>query len=344
MVDHLMYLGTDDGIVVVRRLPGDWGVLGAGLKGLQISALAHRPGQPREVLAGTYGRGMFHSSDAGQNWQPVNCGLAHGHLRSILWDPEDPGVVLAGTEPVAIYRSRDGGQTWSELPAIRSIPGHERWYLPYSPRAGAVRCIVGVPGLAGTYYAGVEQGGVLYSDDGGESWVLLNSTLHPDIHQVVVAADGGSILLTATGGGVFQSIDGGRRWEQVTPDYTRALVQQPGHPYIIVAGPAARVGHLGRVERSYDGGSNWEQWSHGLLVPLPGMVEQLVANPGGLDDLGGIFAVLSSGEIYHSDFNRADWTLIVQGMPPIRVIDVGVGRQRRDGRSLPGTRHLTPDI
>jgi hypothetical protein len=324
MVDRLMYLGTDDGIVVVRRLPGDWEDLGAGLKGLQVSALAHRPGQPREVLAGTYGRGMFHSSDAGHSWQPVSCGLACGYVRSILWDPDDPRLVLAGTEPVAIYRSRDGGRTWSELPAIRSVQGHERWYLPYSPRAGAVRCLVAVPGLSGTYYAGIEQGGILSSDDGGESWVLLNTTLHPDVHQVIVAAGDGSFLLTATGGGIFQSMNGGQLWEPVTPDYTRALVQRPGHPSVIVAGPAARVGHLGRVERSCDGGSNWEQWSRGLLVPLPGMVEQLIANPGGLDDLGGIFAVLSSGELCHSEFDRADWTPIVQGVPPIRVIDVAV--------------------
>src|SRR5260370_42195077 len=107
MVDHLLYLGTDDGIVVMRRRPDDWEDLGAGLKGLKISALAHRPDRPSEILAGTYGRGLFHSSDAGHTWQALNSGLAQGYIRSILWDQADPRLVFVGTEPAAIYRSVD---------------------------------------------------------------------------------------------------------------------------------------------------------------------------------------------------------------------------------------------
>jgi photosystem II stability/assembly factor-like uncharacterized protein len=321
-----LYLGTDDGIVVMRRRPGDWEDLGAGLKGLKISALAHRPDRPYEILAGTYGRGLFHSSDAGHTWQALNSGLAQGYIRSILWDQADPRLVFAGTEPAAIYRSVDSGQSWIDLPSVRSVPGHEQWYLPYSPRAGAVRSLTAVPGLVGTLYAGIEQGGVLFTFDRGDSWTLLNHTVHPDVHQVIVSANGGSIVLAATGGGIFQSMDGGKLWVRFEPNYTRALVQQPGHPYIIFAGPAARVGHLGHVERSRDGGSTWEPWSDGMSVPLPGMVEQLVAGPGTLDDLGGLFAVLSSGEVCHSDFDRPDWTPIVcGGLPHINVVDVAGG-------------------
>jgi photosystem II stability/assembly factor-like uncharacterized protein len=326
MLDRLLYLGTDDGIVVVRRRPGDWEEIGAGLKGQKVWALAHRPDRPRELMAGTYGRGLYHSTDAGQTWQAVGNGLSQSYVRSILWDPADPSLLLAGTEPAAIFRSVDGGLTWHDLPSVRSVPGHERWYLPYSPRAGAVRSLAAVPGLDGTFYAAIEQGGVLYTSDRGDSWVLLNSTIHPDVHQVIVAADGGSMVLAATGGGIFQSTDGGKNWIRFAPDYTRAIVEQPGHPYIVVTGPAARVGHLGRVERSRDGGATWECWSHGLSVPLPGMVEQLAASPGSLDDLGGYFAVLSSGDVCHSEFDQPDWTPIVcGGLPHVNVIDLGTG-------------------
>ncbi len=325
MGDHLAYLGTGDGVVTLRRRPGWWEEVAVGLKGHDIWALAHRPGYPTEVLAGSYGRGIFASTDGGSSWQPSGDGITYGHVRSILFAPEDPGVVFVGTEPAAIFRSLDGGRTWHDLPTLRQLPGHERWYLPYSPRAGAVRTLTGVPGLAGSFYAGIEQGGVIFSFDGGETWQLLTGT-NEDVHQVVVAANGGSIVVAATGGGIYRSFDGGKVWDQVMSDYTRAVIPQPGHSEILFAGPALRVGHLGRVERSCDGGSTWQLWSAGLPAPLAGMVEHFAARPGHLDDLGGLFAVLSTGEVYHCDFDQPDWVPVICGSArQVNTIELAVG-------------------
>lgn len=326
MSEQLLYLGTDDGVVTLRRIPSDWEEVTVGLKGQRIWALAHQPGHPRVIFAGSYGRGLFCSADGGQTWEARTNGLTFTYIRSILFDPANPRQIFVGTEPAAIFRSLDGGQSWEELTALRSLPGHERWYLPYSPRAGAVRTLAAVSHLPGSLYAGIEQGGVVFTYDWGDTWQLLDGGVNEDVHQVLVAANGGATIFAATGGGVFRSFDGGHRWEQVLADYTRAVATQPGHPAVIFAGPAARVGHEGRVERSRDEGSTWQPWTHGLPVPLAGMVDQFASRPGTLDTLGGLFAVLSTGEVYHTDLDQPDWVPITCGnLPQVNTIELAVG-------------------
>lgn len=325
MSEHLIYIGTDDGVIAMRRLPGSWEQVSTGLSGHAIWTLAHLPGRPQEVFAGSYGRGLFYSPDAGQTWQPRNTGLAYTHVRAILVDPLDASRVFVGTEPASVFRSVDRGQTWQELTSVRQLPGHERWFLPYSPRAGAVRTLEAVPGLPNSFYGGIEQGGVIFTYDGGDTWQLLDG-VNQDVHDLLVDADGGVIVFAATGGGVYRSFDGGKTWDHVIADYTRAVAQQPGHPEIVYAGPSLRVGHEGRIERSEDAGSTWRPWWCGLQVPLAGMVEQFAVRSGTLDDLGGIFAVLSDGDVYHCDLDQPDWVpLICGGAPRVNAIDLAVG-------------------
>src|SRR5258708_19353568 len=88
------------------------------------------------ILAGSYGKGMFRSADGGRTWASANTGLTASAFRCIAPDPLNPGAILAGTEPARIFRSRDGGRSWRELAGITRIDGDEKWYVPYSPRAG----------------------------------------------------------------------------------------------------------------------------------------------------------------------------------------------------------------
>ena len=325
-MDYLSYWGTNDGVLVMRRRAGHWEELAAGLKGHRITALAHQPGRPEAIFAGGYGGGLFFTEDAGASWQERNVGLTFTYVRSILFDPADPTRVLVGTEPAAVFRSVDSGQTWSELSELRGLPGHKKWFLPYSPRNGAVRSLAAVPGQSGSFYAGIEGGGVAFTYDDGNTWQMLDQGVDEDVHQVMVAVGSGGTTFAATGGGVYRSFNGGKTWERVLADYTRALAQQPGHLTVEFAGPAGKVGHEGRVERTVDDGSTWLPWTGGLTIPLSGMVDQFLVRPGSLNELGGIFAVLTDGAIWHSNFDTASWVPIVGGgAPHVNVVENAVG-------------------
>jgi photosystem II stability/assembly factor-like uncharacterized protein len=310
MVDA--WIGTRNGI---HRLP-DGTLEPAGLDGLHVSAVhALRDGGRSAVLAGSYGDGLFRSGDGGASWEKVEPGLTAPAFRCIAEDPAQPGALLAGTEPARLFRSADAGASWEELAGVTRIPGHEQWFLPYSPRAGALRNVYSPPGRPGRLLASVEVGGLLASDDGGATFTCAPVIADEDIHLVTGSPDDGDVLYVALGtawlaqrpgrreprGGVARSRDGGERWERVQTDYTRAVLVPPQAPDVVLAGPARRVGEGGRIVVSADGGDTWEPAGDGIETPMPDMVELFVAAPD-----GGVWAICSGGRLLRA--TPGDWT------------------------------------
>jgi photosystem II stability/assembly factor-like uncharacterized protein len=308
------YVGTSSG---VYRLV-DAAAEPLGLQAERISAIhAWREGGRVTILAGSYGNGMFRSADGGRTWEAANEGLTAPALRCIAPDPLNPGALLAGTEPARLFRSHDGGATWRELAGITQIPGYEAWFLPYSPRAGAVRNVYAPPDRPGRLFASVEVGGLLRSEDGGETWTCEPVIDDEDIHHITGHPDNPDLLYASLGyaslshrwreddrhqfGGIARSRDGGKSWQKLETDYTRATIIPPSRHDLLVAGPAPHVGREGRIVVSADRGDTWEPLDAGVATPMPDMVERFVAAP---DDA--IWAICSGGRLLRA--TPGDWT------------------------------------
>ena len=123
----------------------------------------------------------------------------------------------------------------------------------------------------GRMYAAVEVGGVLVSDDSGETWHLVEGSdgkpdlsrefgtmVHADVHSITVHPTSCEIITAATGGGLFRSADGGATWKNLYPCYIRAMWVDPEDPQHMIAGPADGVSRNGRIEESFDGGWTWQ--------------------------------------------------------------------------------------
>jgi photosystem II stability/assembly factor-like uncharacterized protein len=312
-------VGTEDGVV---GLAG--GMRRLGLEGHRVSAIYafREPGRTDPVLlAGTYGEGLRRSEDGGETWQPVE-GMTAPAVRTLGPDPLDAGALLCGTEPARLFRSTDGGATWSELAGISALPEHAGWFLPYSPRAGAVRNVDAVPGDLGHAVASVEVGGMLRSTDGGKTWSIEEIAGNDDIHQVtgdplqpgrVWASLGYAALPTRTRhpgdrhlGGVARSDDAGRTWSLLHTDYTRSTIPVPGVPGVVVSGPAPRVGEAGRIATSGDEGATWQPAADGIETPMPDMVELFMPAPD-----GSVFAVCSGGRLLRAEPDRWRWASVL---------------------------------
>jgi photosystem II stability/assembly factor-like uncharacterized protein len=314
MLEKRLFLGTEDGVRLLRHDGAVWQVAAEGLRGKKVWAVAAQRGDPSIYLAGTYGDGLYRSEDDGMTWRSSEDGLAYGHIRAIVFDPNDAQTVHIGTEPAAMFRSDDGGHSWRELETIQHLPGASEWFLPYSPRRGAIRSIVVVPSVSGTIYGGIEQGGVILSRDGGNSWQLLGGGVHPDIHQLLLSSENPVRIYGATGGGLYRSDDSGSTWVRLIRDYIRAVWQDQLNPGRLWAAPAQRVGALGTILRSDDGGNNWHEAATGLVTPLPDMVEKFI---GPVDR--SLLAVTSGGRLLRGGTETLAWAEI-DPLPGVHVM------------------------
>jgi photosystem II stability/assembly factor-like uncharacterized protein len=324
MAEFETFVGSRDG---VYRLGGS-GLEECGLKGQRVWAIhawrGREPDGRTTVLAGTYGDGIMRSDDGGQTWEPSSDGLTATALRCIQPDPTRPGALLCGTEPARAFRSEDGGRSWQELDGIHQLEGYQEWYLPYSPRAGALRNLYSPPGQVRRLLGAVEVGGLLDSRDAGETWSYLDVSTDQENHYITGHPDDGDMHYAALGlatlrhlrettdrgtlSGVGRSRDGGRSWQKIQHQYTRAVIVPPTRPDLLLAAPSLQVGHGGRIEVSADGGDSWEAAGEGFESPMEVMVEVFVPAPDGT-----IWAVCSGGRLMCAEPGEWQWRSALHG-------------------------------
>ncbi len=157
-------------------------------KTMAIARIRVHPGNPDIVyvaaLGNPYGpnpeRGVFRSKDGGKTWDRV---LFHDEKTGAVdlsLDQKNPDILYAGLWEVfrtphslssggpgsGLYKSTDGGTTWSDLTKNTGLP---------TPVWGKVGVSVSAADSS-RIYAIIEakDGGVFVSDDGGQSWKLIN--------------------------------------------------------------------------------------------------------------------------------------------------------------------------
>lgn len=318
---QLLIVGTNKGIHVAQRVQNGWERLEHSLASHQVNSVSVMDGT---ILAGTKS-GIFRSEDLGQTWRGSSEGLTHTHIRWLAHHPGGSGRALAGAEPAAIFLSHDGGRLWQECPEVAAFRDEHGWYLPYSPEAGCVR---GFAFHGDRVYAAVEQGGLLRSDDAGETWHLAQGSngvprtppqgfIHPDVHSVAVHPSSPDLVFAPTGGGLYGSKDGGANWEHLYPSYCRAVWSDPADTGHLILGPADWVDRNGRVEASSDGGESWQAASDGLDTPWPrNMVERFLQVDSEL------LAVLSNGELLAASLPALHWQPILPDTGWVRALAV----------------------
>lgn len=323
-----LYLATGHGVVVAEWHDGRWRVTQQSLTGQAVTSVTACEGL---ILAGT-SKGIYRSDDNGATWREANQDLTIHHIRWLARPDPCLAFVLAGTEPAGIFISRDGGERWIPCPEVEELRDAHGWRLPYSPEAGCVRgfAIHGARPYSARVYAAVEVGGVLVSTDSGETWQLVlgsdgnpdiyrpyRSTVHPDVHSILVHPSLADLVIAATGGGLYHSDNGGASWRLLYECYCRAVWVDPDDPDHMLFGPADGVSKGGRIEETRDGGASWHAASGGMDVPWPNqMVERLT------QDGTWLLAVLSSGELWTAALDDLSWERILADVPDIRCAAV----------------------
>ena len=206
---------------------------------------------------------------------------------------------------VCTVSSSDGGKTWRQGPVTP---------LPHAAARLAVSPVNPQRAWLAAYEAGVYR-----TDDGGISWVHIDSYPSDYAHSVLShpsEADG--VLVGSEPAALFQSRDGGASWGECSgfravpessqwgfhaptrDSHVRDLVVSPGDAELLYAGI-----EVGGVVRSQDGGANWKQ--------LPGLDEDIHCLHLGTDAQRRVYAATASAP-YRSSDGGESWEKINDGL------------------------------
>ena len=330
-----LLVATTRGAAVLERdeLGAPWRKAGRVLEGHHLSSLMVTP--DGAIWAGVHNGGLFRSTDDGVTWEQRDSGITVPHVYSLGCRETDTGVTLyVGTEPVGIFRSTDDGASWQELPAIKSVPDHEKWSFPPPPHWPHTKSFLFDPRDPGTFYVAIEQGALLKTQDGGESWTEIDSFSRPDdpwykdVHRILYRPSDPDELIMLTGIGLYVSPDAGETWDRRTDGDFRI-----GYPDQIILSPLDenvmfmcgangnptvwRRTHQanGWILRTRDGGKSWEEANQGLPVMAQANIEAFTASyfPGGYE----LYAGNTDGEVYASSDDGDSWQMVADDLEPV---------------------------
>ena len=317
-----LIVATQHGLRVFKRVVDYWEEQDHALTGLELTGVDF---QGETGLVGTT-EGVFLTQDGGKNWVLDSDGIETPHVRWVRVLPQDPRYLYVGTEPANIYSKKVDEKKWRMSEAVTNLRDQNDWFLPYSPNPGCVR---GFGFHNNRIYASVEVGGLLKSDDYGDTWSLVagssgkprrepdSGEIHPDVHSVMSHTASKDLVFAPTGGGFFVSDDGGKSWDLKYKAYCRAVWIDPAVATHMVLGPADSVGRGGRIEHSTDGGETWHLLMDNLEEKWPGtMVERFFGTE---DEL---FAVLSNGKILTSRMGEFKWQYLLPGIGKVVMVSL----------------------
>ncbi len=153
---------------------GQPGVGWIGPDGGSVLGLVVDPFNENIVYAGTFGAGMFKSTDGGMNWYPISNGLPNPKIQSLAIDPVNSNILYAGTYRdergthfEGVYKSTDAGQSW-----FMSSTGLQASVIVYSIAVNPQNSNQVYISTRGTRHGNPDHwnGKVYRSDNGGASW------------------------------------------------------------------------------------------------------------------------------------------------------------------------------
>ena len=318
-----IFVGLSDGLMILHKQDSQWQVQ-RQFEGLSVQCLAADPQHPEWLYCGTFGQGLWRSTDAGSSWQPVGAGIQSPQIMSVAVSaterPGKWGVIYTGTEPSALYRSEDGGTTWQALPGMLALPSAPTWSFPPRPYTSHVRAIGLDPNRAGTLYVAIEAGALVRSFDGGQTWEDRQPGGPFDTHTLGLPLQRPGLIYSAAGDGFMQpgqgfveSQDGGTTWERpgdgLHYHYLWGLAVDPTNPesLVISAAPGPQQAHNPMHAESAIyrrlGSIAWQQVQEGL-PPSQGMLASALATD---EAEPGVFYAANNRGIFRSTDAGLTW-------------------------------------
>jgi photosystem II stability/assembly factor-like uncharacterized protein len=280
---------------------------------------------PRRLYAGTGEDGVFRSDDGGNSWQQINQGLT---FTEIWWIEQHPqtGELYAGTSPASVFKSIDGGDSWADCPRLRAMPETRDWTFPPPPHIAHVKGLALTPGDPKRVLGAVEEGWIIRSTDGGETWEDIKAGTEFDSHSVTVMPDDPRVVISTSGTGIYKSIDGGDSFAPahsgMTERYMTQIALHPSRPKLLLTAAAAvpppgwrrPEGAEAGFYRSEDQGESWQRLRGGLPEHITAAPRFITGDP---NDADCFLIGMNDGSVWLTPDRGDSFELALSGLPPV---------------------------
>lgn len=305
------------------------------------------------VTTGHWGPTVQRTMDFGESWTRGEDGPHYSRESGMsvdrIWHVE-PGMeddLWVGVEPAGLFRSDDHGETWNSVDGLNYRDDRKDW----EPGAGGLclHTILPYPGDSKRMVVGISAVGVLGTNDGGESWRVMNGDVRADyrpekimkedqvgscVHKMVRDPRDPAILYQQNHCGVYARKRGDPVWTSIEEGLPSGFgFPMAAHPhdagtvYIVpLVGDFNRVTPNGSmaVYRTSDGGRSWSRLSEGLPQEnayLTILREAMRTDP---KDPAGVYVGTKTGQLYHSRDEGESWSLLAEFLPPVLSVETGI--------------------
>src|SRR6266550_7104165 len=258
----------------------------------------------RERWAALDGSELWHASDG--TWSHIADlpGLRVGCIAATHAD------VFVGSSEARLFRV--AGDRLEPISGFDGADGRSTWYTPW----GGPPETRSISEWDDDVYVNVHVGGILRTDDGGQSWTPTID-VDADVHQVATAE---GLVLAACAGGLAVSEDRGANWtvraEGLEASYCRAVAVCDDA--VLVSASNGPRGGRSAVYRGALTSEGFERCRDGLPEWFDDNVDTSC-----LDALpDGSFAAFgtSDGRLFGSPDAGSSWTELASGLPAVRRV------------------------
>ncbi|MDD5675099.1 MAG: hypothetical protein PHC61_13100 [Chitinivibrionales bacterium] len=252
--------------------------------------------QKNALYAGTYGGGIFKSTDAGSTWFDINNGLENlivGNICSI------GDTLFAATWGFGICRSIDQGKSWQNV-FLDTLNGDTE--------------IDELAAIGSTLFAIAKYGNFLRSTDRGASWKSLNGSDSSFLrfYRQKAFIKFGPYIYVASDYGIARSSNNGDSWKTMNKGLSDTLLYS-----LACDGSRLYTGtYSSGVFISDDSGASWMQSKTGLQYPdrSPNKGIPLVYDIK-IDSRGIVYTGTGGGLFYSADRGMSWQKIVIDSTP-----------------------------
>jgi photosystem II stability/assembly factor-like uncharacterized protein len=293
-------------------------------RGGRVLAVTGVPGEPNVFYFGGASSGVWRSTDAGTNWQPLFDKQPIASIGAIAVVPSDHNIIYVGSGEACIrgnisygngvYKSVDAGRTWKNVGLKDTRHIGAVIVDPKDPNVVLVAAL-------GHAYGPNEERGVFRSTDGGATWqkVLYKDNKTGAIDVVFDPNNANTVFASmwevyrtpwslnsgGPGSGLYRSSDGGATWTHLEGHGLPAGIM--GRIGVSVSGADSNKIYAmveskeGGLYRSDDGGDSWIRMNEdGRLRQRAWYFSHIFADPKSADTV----YVLNTGLFRSTDGGR----------------------------------------